>query len=421
MMNLRSLMGRLETADYQATGPCLLVRGWVLSRRDGCPTLDFTMNGRPVMADVTWHARPDVYGVHRTWNPALNPTPGFVARIPTILLAPGAYRLRAVARHGKRRRALGSRAVRLDEAPDAPAAQPRPLPHPAGRVFFLHIPKTAGTSLNAYLAAQIPPSDSMLQIERAWRGRPWQRADFEGKRLVAGHVMYDEITGLIDLAGFFSVTVLRDPVKQIQSQLAFHYRIAAPDYDARRKELAPVMRDMIGRLVAEGPVRFLSSLSPAEAVLFDNPQTRRFIPAELAAAPDGDALAAAMERLAAFNLVGLAERMPETLMLLAFHMRWPPAMSNPRLNVSTPSDYAAISGTDPATRELIGKLTARDRRLYAFASTLFDRQMRNMMTALGPDMPPPATADNGATSYGTAIRSALSARAAQAPQADRIS
>ena len=97
-------------------------------------------------------------------------------------------------------------------------------------LFFLHIPKTAGTSLRELLSCRFAPAD-ILALSGATRARQraQQLADVAQYRFVHGHVPY----ALVDRFPRrpFVVTLLRDPLDRAVS--AFY------DMQRQARMLAP--------------------------------------------------------------------------------------------------------------------------------------------------------------------------------------
>jgi len=385
MIPSRKIMGCLhEPEDGGQVFAVMRVEGWVLCRAAGRPELQFVVDGKPMQAEISWQARPDVFQVHQNWDRDGNPEPGFIAEIPTILLPPGTHTLKVSATLGSSCRIIAKRTFSIPppEPPPASDTSPSSTVMPRERILFLHIPKTAGTSLNAYLRSQYPPSAIAMHVESPALGRPWQPDDFADKKLVAGHLNYDTFSRLLDVDRYFRITVLREPRRQVLSQLAWLKRLSAPESESVRNGLGPVFQGMINRMAEVGPVRFLETLSGLEIEVFYNAQSRLLVTKAQGDALDDSFLLSVFDRLASFDLVGLTEQLDDFLHLLAFHMGWRPAHNIPRLNLARPAHYENISDHDEALAIRIDAVTALDRRLYDHAKTMFDRQMQGMISTL---------------------------------------
>ncbi|HKW39302.1 MAG TPA: sulfotransferase domain-containing protein [Burkholderiales bacterium] len=192
-------------------------------------------------------------------------------------------------------------------------------------IAFVHIPKTAGTTLNSILAQQYSP-DELHEV--MMRGMSWiaPQARLVPKplislskihrlkaalrcprrlRLIHGH--FDLSLLRVFPAGARCFTLLRDPVDRAISHY-YHYRRMTAD-----PVHALAMRSTLAQWV-----------SACGLVEMDNGQTRRL--AGEMNLPCGRVNAGMLERaksnLARFAVVGLTERFEESLVLLQRAFRW---------------------------------------------------------------------------------------------------
>jgi hypothetical protein len=104
---------------------------------------------------------------------------------------------------------------------------------PTSLWLFVHVPKTAGSSLAAELAALVPPYRS-IHIDHADRARPAaERYDAvteafvaqqasEPARSASGHVQFRNVRRILDgVAGTRLITMLREPVARIVSDFLY--------------------------------------------------------------------------------------------------------------------------------------------------------------------------------------------------------
>lgn len=131
------------------------------------------------------------------------------------------------------------------------------LPGRGRRILFIHIPKTAGTSLRALISQQIGLSELCLVYEdepetisrREFCALPIsQRAYF---RLVMGHVFSDLAS---EIPGARLAIMLRDPIARLKSEVLFHLRLLGP------MVLSPNGSDHIVDVVNEGSLIFADNL-----------------------------------------------------------------------------------------------------------------------------------------------------------------
>lgn len=104
---------------------------------------------------------------------------------------------------------------------------PHPSPH---RIAFMHIPTTAGVSVNASFVERLGPEKCTLFSDVI------SDSTFKNQTFVSGHVYLGNIT-----QNAFVFTFLRDPFKQIASSLMWVEHLNMPDYE---HELSNVTRSI---------------------------------------------------------------------------------------------------------------------------------------------------------------------------------
>ncbi len=227
--------------------------------------------------------------------------------------------------------------------------------------LFLHIPKTAGTTLNAVLAANYPPEATVRVYDResaaAFEGMDEQA--YSRLQLVQGHLFVADFHVLTSRFGVF--TFLRDPVERVISEYEFLMRwpehhlyefmtregVTLRDYAAgERPEFARRARNLMTHSLC--------------GVAAETPEAR---------------LEAALENLfERFVCFGTVARFDESLVLLRQalgleHILYEP--QNVRVRRAAP-DRPQPTAEDKA---FIRERNALDMALYAAAVTELDRRM----------------------------------------------
>ena len=185
--------------------------------------------------------------------------------------------------------------------PDA-SSQSDPITLPK-KVVFLHIAKTAGTSIVHFFRQRLPAHaicshGDFLQF-------PAGRVQFQDKLLeyqfASGHFGYRHITAL--LGDSYSFTFLRDPIERV---LSFYNFCQHADMQ-KRFPVAKAAREL-------GLNGFVTSNLPEVSEILDNQQTWQLASMYwredrqiLARLPTDDLLALAFEHLQQFDHIGLTE------------------------------------------------------------------------------------------------------------------
>lgn len=234
-------------------------------------------------------------------------------------------------------------------------------------IIFLHIPKTAGTTLNHIFRQQYEP-----QQLHAWGPtdsiQAYQQLPIEEKkaiRLISGHTAY----GIHELVPGTStyMTFLRDPVQRVVSYYHFvknndqHY--LSSHIANEFKGIKPFVSSGITPMVDNGQTRFISGAWPEPG--FGEITSQHFAQAK-----------ANLDQ--SFTVVGLTEQFDMTLLLLRDAFNWR-NIKYVRQNVTKAAPHERI--LTPEERETILAFNHWDMLLYEYACARFEEQV----AALGPD------------------------------------
>jgi len=239
-------------------------------------------------------------------------------------------------------------------------------------LIFLHIPKTAGTTLNRIIEWQYNPL-SIFTIDpygiRATAERFKTLSEERRRRLrvVRGHLFYGIHEFLLQGASY--ITMLREPVARLVSTYRFILRRPLHPLHRRFKVERLGVEDLI-RLTPNRQnlqCRFIAGVGRIEDV---DVLTK---PAE--AAPRGICderlLEIAKENLMrSFRVVGLTERFEESLLLMTTALGW-------KISFYENRKVSKIrSPVEPRLVELIREHNRLDIELYNFATKLFEENLR---------------------------------------------
>lgn len=229
-------------------------------------------------------------------------------------------------------------------------------------VFFLHIPKTAGTALAQFFEHRFPVGTiQWVNNGAAVRERPEL---LEGARLVTGHVGY-RFARLFRQRPII-LTFLREPVDRAISNFYFYRQLGDHGLSEFGVERAY-------HRAAELSLReFMEQEPRAARYILGNAQTRMLAGEDLPE-PSRAALEDAKRNLAACEFVGLTERMPESMTLLCRTMDWPTTDVLPAVNRT--EGRPARDALDAPTLAMLHEWTALDRELYQFAEGLFEQRL----------------------------------------------
>ncbi|MBN2718885.1 MAG: sulfotransferase family 2 domain-containing protein [Deltaproteobacteria bacterium] len=239
------------------------------------------------------------------------------------------------------------------------------------QIFFMHIAKTAGSALNAYMVNRTGAQNAYVHIEAMVSNTAKMRR-CQKKAFVSGHVRYKDASQLLDLSRFYRVTLLREPYSHLISNLAWTKRLS----EERSKELLLEKSERFQRVVRRlGNMdfsdlnqleAFVSGLSPLEIQLFDNYQTRFCMPVVVGERLTEAHLQSARDTLNQFDLIGTNDRFELFLQRLCDHLGWPfRATDLERKNVH--SERFGLPVESDELRRILRPLYEVDEKLYQSA------------------------------------------------------
>ena len=188
---------------------------------------------------------------------------------------------------------------------------PRMISGKLPAVFFMHIPKTAGTSFNTFISSLFHKDAVATHIENMETDRYLSLQ--KEKSYLAGHRPLRDIKRWFDISRFDLLTLLREPYRQLHSHVRWIKNIGADPEGGFFLSHHRFFRELALRLnepdfsIPDG-LEALSLDQPGDLVsLFDNNQTRHFLDGNPKKVSRSD-FQAAKQNLDCFKLVGATEQ-----------------------------------------------------------------------------------------------------------------
>jgi hypothetical protein len=264
------------------------------------------------------------------------------------------------------------------------------------RFYFLHIPKTAGSSvggalLRGYSPGQILSDDLSDLLQKSLE-------EINARRAYAGHWG----TGLYSLLAqpIPTRTVLRDPFERTISGLRFAKRMHLPREHPELQEVyaRADWDEMIDHPIISRHIENMQSLYLGASLdlrqhlavpppgIEKSPETLSYLEAhwtnESQSGPIhmDSVVSAAKSRLDSLEVVGIFEQLPETVKRMCGYLGLPVPATLPQLRMSPErtavpqSTYRQSGEIPPRIIQRIDELTARDQEVYEYARRIFVRQ-----------------------------------------------
>lgn len=240
------------------------------------------------------------------------------------------------------------------------------------RVFYMHVAKTAGSSVNAFFADRLGAQNCALHVESDPRWRTSEGlATLARLPFLSGHIRLREIRQKLPHAEYALVTTLREPLSHLMSHIAWIRSLSEPE--ARQRLLRhPEYVQRLSALMTELPLdrpegleTLQQRMEPEARALLDNCQTRYLAAGTCGHGVQASDLASAIKGLHAFLVVGMADELDSFLAACAGQIGAAGPVAAPTENVA--ARHYGISAGTPGWAEAAEPLIRFDRQLVAAA------------------------------------------------------
>jgi len=243
-------------------------------------------------------------------------------------------------------------------------------------LFFMHIPKTAGTSMRRFLAGQY--AQGLVCPAEDWHGLldlPRQAVEYA---LVQGHFYASAATLL---GSRRRVTLVRRPLNRTLS--AIRHLVRDPDFhplhgEARGMSLVELLSDPRMKAAhSNAQTRYLSAnIDPHELFGVLRNYLDRGVKLDPIEIEDQPNLARAKQELARFDYIGLAENLTDFLPSFCDDMGFHPPTLFPHVN-DAPEGLSTLEKLSAHELELLTACNELDLELYAYAHELVEQRRAN--------------------------------------------
>lgn len=254
----------------------------------------------------------------------------------------------------------------------------KPAPNYKDRkVFFIHIPKAAGSSVNDLVSSAI--SDSYYTHIEGMRDQ-WD--EIKNAKFLSGHIRYSEYQQVFSKHDYVVFAFFREPYSHLKSHLNWVRRLAEPELIKSRKSHSDIVHKIADNLAkldftsSDNLSSYAKSLKPIAYGLFDNCQVRFLANVKPNELVGQEHLDQAIKNLRHLHFVGISEYSKESqtqlLALLGLDMKKTEAKSN-----VNSYDYG-LDITDENILLALKPLVQFDLQLYKEAKKIFLNQTESI-------------------------------------------
>jgi hypothetical protein len=248
------------------------------------------------------------------------------------------------------------------------------IPDPAQKICFMHIPKTAGSSFNAFLRRCYPQAVYAPHLERM--PKEIRESITASKICVSGHLPWYEIKSLVEKTSHGLYSIIREPYRHLHSHINYVRRVATDSEDEANYEYKhnDTIRGLAEKLMQvdfgdDTQIRnFVDTIAGYERDFFDNIQTRYFLDyrPEKVRLEDFEN---AQENIRRFRLIGLTEEYDRFVERFCQDLRLPPQTELQSSNIS--DHYQLFDPLQESAINPLHELVTFDQQLYRSVSDFF--------------------------------------------------
>lgn len=238
------------------------------------------------------------------------------------------------------------------------------------KYFYLHIPKTAGTTFNNFLKKNFSSSNVIFHIES-------KLDKIKDQTVLSGHIPLVRAEKVIpNFDEYIQITVFREPLKQLSSHLRYVRKLGEPREKSRLLTHTPQIQKIVARLVltdlssTKELENFIVWLEEENLALFHNTQTQYLIGSRFEITTE--MLEGAKFYLEKIEYVGITERLDDYMRLLRYRLKLHRHhFTNKKLNVT--SESFGLNIEQEEIQKVLEPLICYDKIIYDEAKHRFSK------------------------------------------------
>ncbi len=251
---------------------------------------------------------------------------------------------------------------------------------PAEQLVFVHIPKTAGTTLGTILNSHFRQEEICPILHMSDQLLDMSPEDFTPYNLIRGHYYYTFLAEVLTRPAVY-ITFLRDPVERALSHYGYlqdHAQIQRYTYGQGMDIEEFVFHPLTSLNILDLQTRMLGTTYRVHSMRdLRDVWNAQYMEALVVKSTDAQEAITVLDKMAFF---GLAERFDESVALLAYTLGWPPVTRIEKQNIG--QQRLRRDQVPPRVLRRIIELNQEDMKLYAHAQQVFAARYDRMLSEL---------------------------------------
>jgi len=245
------------------------------------------------------------------------------------------------------------------------------------KYFYLHIPKTAGTTFNNFLKRAFSSKECLFHIEN-------KLDKLENKRVIGGHIILPKATKVIpNFEEYIKLTVFRNPLEQVSSHLRFVKKLGESSEYKRLEGHSSSIKRIVSFLWSidfsnvEDIKKLINWLEENNYVLFHNTQIQYLIGSKFHVTEEE--LIEAENIIEKIEYIGITERLDDYIKLLTYKLDLSTKLKSKNLNITVESYGLDI--TNPKIVDALEPLICYDKVIYKYAKDKFEKEFNSILSS----------------------------------------
>jgi len=256
------------------------------------------------------------------------------------------------------------------------------------KFFYLHIPKTAGSSINKFLTSQFEEDECLTHIE--------SRIDFQDEedvkkadtyKLLSGHIQLPQMQQKLKVFNTrTTIATFRIPIEHVVSHLCWVRKLGEPSEKQRLMQHNKTVQKIVAKLVktdlsnASEITKLIVWLEKENIYLFHDTQTR-YLCSGQSGNPSPALINQALLNLNRLDYVGTVERLDEFFAMLCYKEAWKLSTTH-NIKENTNESHYGLDIKDETINKALQPLVQWDNLIYRVARERFIDDMHAFLAEL---------------------------------------